>query len=169
MAANNREAFLNERMSSTNVAFTSQQQNPMSMMFQRPMNPIPMMGGGMPMISMNPVAMAMGMGMNGFSPMGAMNGMNMMAGMAGANTMNNMANMGAMRFGMGPMGAGTSMGPVGMGIGNSPINSLTAMNMGVRGLGGRLNPNVGRMGMNASLGPARLTSRGQHSFHPYAR
>lgn len=159
MSSNNREAFFNDqasRIQSPNIAFASQQPNAMSMMFQRSMNQIPMIGGGMPMISMNPMAMAMGMGINGFNSMGAMNGMNMMNGMNGA---------GAMRLGMGPMG-GAGMGPAGM-AGNNAMG-FSAMGMGMRP-GGGLNTNMGRMAMNTGPGPSRMTSRGQHSFHPYAR
>jgi hypothetical protein len=165
MTSNNREAFFNDqasRMQSPNIAFASQQPNTMSMMFQRSMNQIPMIGGGMPMISMNPMAMAMGMGINGFNSMGGMNGMNMMSGMNGTNTM---ANMGAMRLGMGPMG-GAGMGTAGM-AGNSSMGM--GMRPGMSGLGGGLNTSMGRMAMNTGPGPSRMTSRGQHSFHPYAR
>jgi len=161
MASNNREAFFNDqasRIQSQTAAFASQQPNAMPMMFQRSINQVPMMGGGIPMMSMNPIAMAMGMGMNGFNPMGGMNGMGMM------NGMNGIGNMGAMRLGMGPMGGG--MGVAGM-AGNGAMNN---MGMGMRpGMGG-LNPNMGRMvTMNTGPGPSRMTSRGQHSFHPYAR
>ena len=156
MPSNNREAFLNEqasRMQSPNISFASQQPNAMSMMFQRSLNQMPMIGGGMPMMSM--MAMAMGMGINGFNPMGGINGMNMMNGVNGTNTLSGVANMGAMRLGMGPIG--------GMMAGNSPMMSMRA------GMNGGLNGNMGRMAMNTGPGPSRMTSRGQHSFHPYAR
>ncbi|KAF5375350.1 hypothetical protein D9615_008024 [Tricholomella constricta] len=201
----------NQGMSS-NISFTQQQQpNQMSMMFQRPIGQVPMMGANMPMMNMNPMAMAaMGMGMGGFNPMAAgMNGMNMMGGMNGMNSMggamnsmgnmnamSGMGNMGAMRLGMGPMGmAGTGMGAGGMGtggmgaggmgagmggtgmVGAGGMGGMNAMGMGMRpnmaGMGvGAVNPNFGRMTMNAAAagpGPARITSRGQHSFHPYSR
>lgn len=165
VTSSNREAFFNDqasRLQSPNVTFASQQPNAMSLMFQRSMSQIPMIGGGIPMLSMNPMAMAMGMGMNAFNPMGAMGGMNMMGGINGAN---GVGNMGAMRLGMGPMGAGmagnTSMNINGMGMGMRP---------GMSGLGSSLGgPNMGRMAMNTGPGPSRMTSRGQHSFHPYAR
>ncbi|GLB44646.1 putative RNA recognition motif containing protein [Lyophyllum shimeji] len=151
----------------------------------------------MPMMNMNmnPMAMAaMGMGMGGmggFNPMAAgMAGMNMnmmgaggMGNMAGMGGMGNMAgmggmgNMGAMRLGMGPMGmGGTGMGAGGMGgtgmMGAGGMGAMGAMGMGMRqGMAG-MSPNFGRMSMNAATagpGPARVTSRGQHSFHPYSR
>ncbi|KAG5638412.1 hypothetical protein H0H81_000189 [Sphagnurus paluster] len=186
-----------------NIPFTPQQQqqqqpNQMAMMFQRPMGQVPMMGGNMPMMNMNPMMAAMGMGMGGFNPMGGMGGMNMMAGMNGMNNMGaagmggmgnmnamggGMANMGAMRLGMGPMGMGTGMGAGGMGTGMAGtgmaggMGNMAAMAMGMRpnmsGMSaGAVNPNFGRT-INAAAttgpGPARITSRGQHSFHPYSR
>ena len=151
-------------MQSPSVTFASQQPNAMSMMFQRSMHQLPMIGGGMPMMTMNPMAIAMGMGMNGFNQMGGMNGMNMMNGMNGTNVMNGVGNMGAMRLGVGPMG-GASMGVTGM-AGHSSMNGLSSMGMGMRTSG--LNTNMGRM-MNTGPGPSRMTTRGQHSFHPYAR
>jgi RNA-binding protein Musashi len=173
MTSNNRETFFNDqasRMQSPNVGFASQQPNAMSMMFQRSMNQMPMIGGGMPMMSMNPMAMAMGMGLNGFNSMGGMNGMNMMNGMNGTNTLNGVGNMGAMRLGLGPIGGGMGAGGI---AGNNSMNGLSAMGMGMRtgmsGVGGGLNMNMGRMAMNTGPGPSRMTSRGQHSFHPYAR
>lgn len=164
-----REPFFNDRELRTSPAampFIQQQPNPMAMLYQqRPMGQMPIMGAGIPMMSLNPMAMAMGMGMNGYNAMGGINGMNgmgMMGGMNGMNNvMHNMNGMGAMRLGMGPMG---STGMVGGGVNN--------MGMGMRpgmppmGVG---NPNFGRMAMNTGLGPSRMTSRGQHSFHPYAR
>jgi RNA-binding protein Musashi len=165
-ATSNRETLFNDqasRMQSPNVTFASQQPNAMSLMFQRSMNQFPMIGGGVPMISMNPMAMAMGMGLNGFNTMGGMNGMNMMGGMNGTNVING----GGMRLGVGPMG-GASMGTAGM-AGNNPM-TLSAMGIGMRpGIGGGLNTGMGRMAMNTGPGPSRMTSRGQHSFHPYAR
>ncbi|KAF8064160.1 hnRNP A1-gamma isoform [Lyophyllum atratum] len=166
-----------------------QQPNQMSMMFQRPMGQVPMMNANMPMMNVNPMAMAaMGMGMGGFNPMAGMNGMNNMGamnGMANMNAMSGMGNMGAMRLGMGPMGmGGTGMGTAGMGagmtgtgMGTGAMGGMNAMGMGMRqnmtGMGGgAVNPNFGRMAMNAATagpGPARVTSRGQHSFHPYSR
>ncbi|KAF7330819.1 HnRNP A1-gamma isoform [Mycena venus] len=123
------------------------------------------MGTGMPMMgmNMNPMAMmGMGMGMNGFNPMAGMGGMNMMGGMNGMmNGMNGMGNMGmgGMRMGMGPIGGtGTGMGVGAMG--------MTGMRGGMAGM----NPNFGRMVMNAgAAGPARTNNRGQHNFHPYSR
>ncbi|KAJ7638403.1 hnRNP A1-gamma isoform [Roridomyces roridus] len=171
---NNNNAGFNDQNSRTppqTLPFVSPQQQ-MSMMLQRQMGQVPMMGGvmgangmaapamgpgAMPMMGMgmNPMAMmGMGMGMNGFNPMMGMGGMNMMGGgmgMAGMGGMNNMG-MTGMRMGMGPI-AGTGMGAMG----------------GMRG--GMMNPNLGRMAaMNTGgVGPARTNSRGQNNFHPYSR
>ncbi|KAJ7477186.1 hnRNP A1-gamma isoform [Mycena galericulata] len=182
--ANGRESpMFNDRDSRTppqSMSFVNPQQQ-MSMMFQRQMGQVPMMGaamgggmgggmgatgtGVMPMMgmNMNPMAMmGMGMGMNGFNPMSGMGvgGMNMMGGMggmAGMSGMNNNMGMGGMRMGMGPIGGtgtGTGMGAMGM--------------AGMRA--GMMNPNFGRMVMNAGgAGPARTNTRGQHNFHPYSR
>ncbi|KAG5349622.1 hypothetical protein E4T56_gene10275 [Termitomyces sp. T112] len=175
------------------MGFTPQQQqqsNQMSMMFNRPMAQVGMMGGNMPMMNMNPMAMAMGMGMGGFNPMAGMNSMNMMggmngmSGMAGMNgmvgnmggAMGGMGNMGAMRLGMGPMG----MGGTGMGGSMAGTGMVGAGGMGVMGMTGMRNNVVGIAGGGAGFGrsmgtaavgpgPARATSRGQHSFHPYSR
>ncbi|KAG6855625.1 hypothetical protein H0H87_012930 [Tephrocybe sp. NHM501043] len=179
----------------TVMAFTpthqQQQSNQMGMMFNRPMGQ--MMGGNMPMMGMNPMMAAMGMGMGGmggFNPMVGMNGMNMMGGMngmsnmGGMNAMGNMGgmtgmgNMGAMRLGIGPMGMGGStgmssptMGGTGMTGTMAGMNAMGMANMrnNMAGMGG--NPGFGRtMGAAAvGPGPARATSRGQHSFHPYSR
>ncbi|PFH45978.1 hypothetical protein AMATHDRAFT_70802 [Amanita thiersii Skay4041] len=173
-----------------NIPFTPQQPNPMTMMMQRSaMNQMPMMSPAMPMMNMNPMAMAaMGMGMGGMNGMngmmgGGMNGMNGMgmmgngvgmAGMGGMNGMGGMGamgNMGPMRLGMGPMGA-MGMGAGAMG-GMGAMGGNMAMGMGMRaGMGGAMGGGgaMGRMGMNTGgPGPARITSRGQHNFHPYAR
>jgi RNA-binding protein Musashi len=167
VTSSNRETFFNDqssRLQSPNVTFASQQPNAMSLMFQRSMGQIPMIGGGIPMISMNPMAMAMGMGMNAFNPMGGMGGMNMMGGINGAGTLNGVGNMGAMRLGMGPIGTGVT--------GNTPMN-INGMGMvmrpGMNALGSLGGTSMGRMAMNTGPGPSRMTSRGQHSFHPYAR
>ncbi|KAF8690929.1 hypothetical protein AX14_002930 [Amanita brunnescens Koide BX004] len=158
-----------------NIPFTPQQPNPMAMMFQRGMNQIPMMGGGMPMMGMHPMAM-MGMGMGGMNNMmgggmGGMMGAGGMGGMTGMGGMGGMGNMGPMRLGMGPMGA-PSMGVGGMGVG-AGMAGVGGMGMGMRAGMGAMGGGVGgmnRMGMNGGgPGPARLSSRGQHSFHPYAR
>ena len=167
ISSNSREGLFNDqasRMQSPSVAFASQQPNAISMMFQRSMHQLPMIGGGIPMMTMNPMAIAMGMGMNGFNQMGGMNGMNMM----NLNGTNGVGNMGAMRLGVGPMG-GAGMGVTGM-AGHNSMNGLNSLGMGMRtsALGGGLNTNMGRM-MNTGPGPSRMTSRGQHSFHPYAR
>lgn len=178
-SSNSREPFFNDRESRTPSAplpyIAPQQPNPMSMLYQRSMGQVPMMGGGMPMMNMNPMAMAMGMGMNGYNQMGGMNGMNMMGGMNGMNNMNGMGGMGgmgAMRLGMGPVGMG--MGTVGMGNGGAGVGGPVGVGVGGMGMGmrpgmGVMNPNFGRMAMNAGPGPARISNRGQHSFHPYAR
>ncbi|THH16285.1 hypothetical protein EW146_g4325 [Bondarzewia mesenterica] len=157
-----------------------------------------MIGGGMPMMGgFNPMSMSMGMnrfgmgsmggmgamgnmGAAGMPAMGAMGGMSPMGGgMAGG--MNNMGAgmagvMGGMRLGMGPMGGAGGMNPGGMGpVGQ--VGAMGAMNAGM-GMGGGMRPGMGMMGaargrgggaMNAGPGPARMMSRGQHSFHPYAR
>lgn len=167
---NSRDVAFNDQVPRTatpNMNFPSQQANPMSVMYQRSMSQVPLMAGNMPMMGMNPMAMAMGMGMHGFNPMGGMNAMNMMNGMNPMGVMNGMGNMSAMRLGMGPMGTG------GMGQASAGMVGMNPLGMGIRpgmnGMGGGLNPNLGRMAMNTGPGPARLTSRGQHSFHPYSR
>ncbi|KAJ7179569.1 hnRNP A1-gamma isoform [Mycena filopes] len=188
MANGGRDAAFNDRDSRTppqsSMPFGNNPQQ-LSMMYQRQMGPVPMMGNtmgggmnggmgggmgnggmgnagmgtgmgsgmgaggmgaGMPMMGMgmNPMAMmGMGMGMNAFNPMAGMGGMNMMGGMNGMTGMNPMGNMGmgGMRMGMGPIG-----------------------------MAGAMNPNFGRMMMNAGgAGPARSNTRGQHNFHPYSR
>ncbi|KAG6871953.1 hypothetical protein C0995_014552 [Termitomyces sp. Mi166 len=178
----------------TAMGFTPQQQqqsNQMGMMFNRPMGQVGMMGGNMSMMNMNPMAMAMGMGMGGFNPMAGMNGMNMMggmngmSGMAGMNGMGNMGamggmgNMGAMRLGMGPMGmGGAGMGASMAGTGMVGAGGMGGMNaMGMAGLRNNIAGMAsGGTGFGRSMGaavvgpgPARATSRGQHSFHPYSR
>jgi len=155
------------------------------------------MMGSMSMMNMNPMAMAMGMGMNGFSGMGGMYPMNMMGGMNGmplnfggmngmsgmnamggigginlmnGGGMNNMAMMNSMGgMGMIPARLGTSS--TGMGIAGPTNTAMTGpMNVGMRpGQIGSINSNLGRVTTNAGVGPARVTSRGQHNFHPYAR
>lgn len=120
------------------------------------------------MIAMNPMAMAMGMGMNGFNPMGAQNSMNLMGGMNGMNAMNAMGGVRGLRIGMGPMG---SIG-LGNGLGAGSVGGLDHMGMGMRpamGIVGSVNPSLNRLAMNGGPGPSRLTNRGQHHFHPYAR
>ncbi|KAI9454230.1 hnRNP A1-gamma isoform [Lactarius psammicola] len=170
----------------------------MSMMYQRMMGGMgttpygAMMGGGMGMMGgFNPM-MGMGMGMGRFG-MGGMGGagmgaMNPMAA-ATAGNMGGGGNMGmggggvgAMRLGMGPIGmTGTGAGMGGMvaaggaGMGGAAAAAAAAaagmgmgmgmrQNMGMMGGVGR-----GRPGINQGPGPARVTNRGQHGFHPYAR
>ena len=58
--------------------------------------------------------------------------------------------------GMGMMGGFNSM--MGMGMGG----------MGHFGMGGMGGVGRARPGMNQDPGPARVTNRGQHGFHPYA-
>ncbi|KAH7911795.1 hnRNP A1-gamma isoform [Hygrophoropsis aurantiaca] len=171
------EAYFPETNSRTpnmpNMPFSAPQANPATnMLYQRMMGQMPMMGnGGMPnMNMMNPMMMGMGMGMgmgggmNNFNQMGGMGGMNMMGGM---NPMGGMNSMGGMRMGMGgPMG-GMGMVPnaaAAMGMNNMNMR----MRPGMAGIGG-MNPNAGRMPMGTGLGPTRMSTRGQHSFHPYAR
>ncbi|KAF7301266.1 HnRNP A1-gamma isoform [Mycena indigotica] len=143
-----------------------QQQVPMPipMMFARPgmmngmagMNAMGMGGMGN-MMGVNP--MMMGMNPMSMMGMGMMNGMGAMNNMA----MNNMAQMGMggpMRMGMGgPMAAMGGAGAMGMG------------NMTMPTLRGGMGINFGRTPAmtNGSGGPARISTRGQHSFHPYSR
>ncbi|KAH7882144.1 hnRNP A1-gamma isoform, partial [Phlebopus sp. FC_14] len=166
-----RDAYFNDQDSRTptapSVALTAQQVgNPAaSMIYQRMMGQMPM-GGGMGM--MNPMMMGMGgMGVGGMGNFGGMGmtGMGMMGGamnpMAGMNPM-------AMRMGMGmggPMAMGMMQPGVGMGMGNMGMRMRQGMGMGAAtGMA-----NTGRMAMNSGLGPSRMSTRGQHSFHPYAR
>ncbi|KAH9061948.1 hnRNP A1-gamma isoform [Lactarius vividus] len=140
----------------------------MSMMYQRMMSGMgntpygAMMGGGMGMMGgFNPMmGMGMGMGRFGMGGMGAMGnaGVGAMSPMASAGNMGGGANMGMTGAGVGGMraAAAAAMGGMGMGM---------RQNMGMMGGGvGR-----GRPGMNQGPGPARVTNRGQHGFHPYAR
>ncbi|KAK7050025.1 hypothetical protein VNI00_005457 [Paramarasmius palmivorus] len=126
------------------------------------MNGMNMMGGmngmgGMGM--MNGMNMVNGMGMGGMGAnmsggMGSqMNGMGNMGNMGNMGGMNNMGSMtGGMRLGMGPMGAQMGGGMMGM------------VRPGMNAVGG-----LNRMQTNAGVGPMRMSSRGQHSFHPYSR
>lgn len=158
------------------LPFVPQQQNPMSMMYQRSMAAaaqLPMMGNNMPMMNMNPMAMAMGMGMNNFNQIGGMNpavsGMNMMGGTGGMNPMgvagmgagmNNMAgpmgNMsGTTNMGMNNLGAmRLGMGPMGVGVGGGGgmaggMGAGGMGNMGAVGMGGGMVGNMGA-GMNST-------------------
>ena len=79
-------------------------------------------------------------------------------GMTGAEA----ACMGGMVAGGGAAGMGAAAGEAGaagMGMGMGMWQG-----MGMMGGVGRARP-----GMNQGLGPARVTNRGQHEFHPYAR
>lgn len=156
-----------QRMPTSNMNFLpANQQNPMAMLYQRSMaqNPLAMM-------NMNPM-MGMGMlGMNGFNAMNNMGGgipaMNMMGtGLNGlGNGMGNgMGNVNPMRFGVGPIGN--------LGLGNQSFlggggGGVQVRNpgMGMRQVAG----GVGRIAGNSGPGPTRMTARGQHGFHPYAR
>ncbi|KAF8645624.1 hypothetical protein AX16_007706 [Volvariella volvacea WC 439] len=132
-----------------------QVQNPMSMMYNRPMNQVPMVGNAMPMMNMNPMAM-MGMGMNGFNGMGAMGagGMNMMGnaaaaaaagGMGGMNAMGAMNNMG----GMGNMAAMSTMGNMGN-MGNmAAMGNMSGMRLGMGPMGAAANMGTGMGAMTA--------------------
>ncbi|KAK0463146.1 hnRNP A1-gamma isoform [Desarmillaria tabescens] len=132
-----------------NMSFTNAQEArpPMPFISQQP-NPMsmmyqrmPMLPSGMPMMSMNPMMMGQ------FHPMA---GMGMMGGM-GMGAMNG---MGGMRLGMGPMG--------GMSGGMGVRGGMPGMN--------RVAGPVGRMvTTGGGVGPSRVMTRGQHSFHPYAR
>jgi RNA-binding protein Musashi len=165
----------------------------MSMMYQRMMNGMgtpygAMMGGGMGMMgSFNPMmGMGMGMGRFGMGGMGGMGGgggavagINPMAAAGAANMSGNMGMGGAvggMRLGMGPIGMagqGANMGamvPGGMAaaaMGGGGMAMGMRQNMGMMGAGA--GAGRGRPGMNQGPGPARITNRGQHGFHPYAR
>ncbi|ESK91652.1 hnrnp a1-gamma isoform [Moniliophthora roreri MCA 2997] len=117
------------------------------------MNGMNMMGG---MGNMGGMGGNMGGGMGGgnMGQMNAMGNMGQMGNMGNMGGMNNMGNMaGGMRLGMGPMGAQMGGGMVGMGM-RSGMNPMAGMN---------------RMQANAGVGPLRMSSRGQHSFHPYSR
>lgn len=185
--AANREPYFNDQDTRTPsapiVPFNAQQAgNPAaSMLYQRMMNQLPPMNGAPNMNVMNPMMMGMGLGMGGMGGMnnmghmGGMNGlgslgmggMGMMGGMGPMNGMNPMA----MRMGMnGPMGMGMMGQPgAGLGIGNVGMRMRQGMGMGPMGVGPGMNANAGRMTMNPGLGPSRMSTRGQHAFHPYAR
>ena len=170
MHQGSREPYFNDsdsRTPNTTTMGFPQQVNPAAtnMLYQRVMNQMPMMGAAN-MGMMNPMMMGMGMGMAGMGGMGGMGGMNGM----GMNMMNGISPMGgigmnAMRMGMPGMGIMGTAGPgAGMGMNN--------MGMRMRqGMAGAITPaaNAGRMAMNQGLGPSRMSTRGQHSFHPYAR
>jgi len=90
--------------------------------------------------------------------------------------MGGMNPMGNMRMGMGPMGGMTGMPTSQMAaqggmaaVGAAGMGGMNGMGMGVRQGMGAVNPNFNRMAMNSGPGPARATTRGQHSFHPYSR
>ncbi len=161
----------------------------MSMMYQRMMNGMGtpynamMGGGGMGMMGgFNPMmGMGMGMGRFGMSGMGGMGGagagvggMNPMAtGNMGGGNMGMGSGVGGMRLGMGPIGmsgAGAGMGGMGAGgMGAAAAMGGGGMGMGMRQNMGMMNAGRGRPGINQGPGPARVTNRGQHGFHPYAR
>jgi RNA-binding protein Musashi len=163
----------------------------MSMMYQRMMNGMNtpygamMGGGGMGMMgAFNPmVGMGMGMGRFGMGAMGGMGGSGAVSGMtpmaAGSSMGGNMGMGGAvggMRLGMGPIGmtgGGTGMAamvPAGMGTAAAAAAmGGGGMAMGMRQNMGMMGAGRGRPGMNQGPGPARITNRGQHGFHPYAR
>jgi RNA-binding protein Musashi len=176
MQQGNREPYFNDsdsRTPNTSAMTFPQQANSAAtnMLYQRVMSHMPMMGATN-MGMMNP--MMMGMGMSG---MGGMNGMGGMGGMAG---MGGMGGMGMnMMSGLSPMG-GMGMNAMRMGMPGMMMNATGAgAGMGMNNMGMRMrqgmtgavtpNPNAGRMTMNQGLGPSRMSSRGQHSFHPYAR
>jgi RNA-binding protein Musashi len=172
-----REPYFNDtdsRTPNTTAMGFPQQANPAAtnMLYQRVMSQMPMMGAAN-MGMMNP--MMMGMGMGGMGGMGGMAGVGGMGGMGGMNAMG-MNMMGGINP-MGGMGMNAMrMGMPGMGMMNaaSPGAGMGMNNMGMRmrqGMTGSVTPNAnaGRMAMNQGLGPSRMSSRGQHSFHPYAR
>lgn len=168
-----REPFFNDAQTRTppqqHIPFIpQQQQNPLSFLsFQRPGGQVPLMGGGMPMMNMNPMAMSLGMQgfnqLNGMNMMG-MNGMNAMGMMGNMSGMPGVGNMGAMRLGMGPMGGVGGSGSAGAGGGTGGMGRL-----GMMGGAAAMNAGYGRAGLNMGVGPSRVTSRGQHNFHPYTR
>ncbi|KAF9472827.1 RNA-binding domain-containing protein [Pholiota conissans] len=141
-----------------NFSNLQNQQNPMSMLYQRSMaqGPFGMMG-------MNPM---MNMMMNGYGMGNVLPAMNMMGGgldpMANIGNMS-MAGMGGMRLGMGPVASLGMTGNPGV-IGAQKMGNTRATGMGLRNASG-FNGMVG----NTGLGPTRATTRGQHSFHPYSR
>jgi RNA-binding protein Musashi len=146
-----REPYFNDtdsRTPNTTAMGFPQQANPAAtnMLYQRVMSQMPMMGAAN-MGMMNPMMMGMGMDMmGGINPMGGM-GMN------------------AMRMGMPGMGMMNAASPgAGMGMNNMGMRMRQGMTGSVTP-----NANAGRMAMNQGLGPSRMSSRGQHSFHPYAR
>jgi len=167
-----------QRMATSNMNFLpANQQNPMAMLYQRSMvqNPLAMM-------NMNPM-MGMGMmGMNGFNAMNNMGGgipaMNMMGTSLNglANGMTNgigsgMGNVNPMRFGVGPI-ANLGIGNQNfMGGGGGQTGGIQVRNpgMGIRQITGGVGLNHGRISGNSGPGPTRMTARGQHGFHPYAR
>ncbi|KAG2076476.1 RNA-binding domain-containing protein [Suillus decipiens] len=177
MQQGSREPYFNDsesRTPNTSAMAFPQQANSAAtnMLYQRVMSHMPMMGAAN-MGMMNPMMMGMGMGgmggMNGMGGMGGVGGLGGMGGM-GMNMMGGISPMGgmgmnAMRMGMPGMGMMNAAG-AGAGMGMN--------NMGMRmrqGMTGTVTPNAnaGRMTMNQGLGPSRMSSRGQHSFHPYAR
>ncbi|KAF8267768.1 hypothetical protein EI94DRAFT_1829932 [Lactarius quietus] len=154
-----------------------------------------MMGGGMGMGMMpgfNPM-MGMSMGRFGMGGMGGVGAMNPMAAatagnMAGGNMgMGAAGGVGGMRLGMGPIGmGGTGAGMGGMvapgaagGMGGAAAAAGAGMGAAAMGMGMGMRQGMGMMGgggvgrgrpgMNQGPGPARVTNRGQHGFHPYAR
>ncbi|TFK37646.1 hypothetical protein BDQ12DRAFT_685050 [Crucibulum laeve] len=149
------------RASSTSSVFSSTP-SPMATPYQSSISQMPMTGVSMPMLSMNPMMLAMGMGMNGYNGIGVMNPMTMMGG--GIN-MGSMGNMATARMGMVPMGA-SNMGGMMSGM---PASGTGYRGLPVNGMSGLVNGNLPRTFMNAGPGPMRLTSRGQHNFHPYTR
>jgi len=151
------------------------QQNPMAMLYQRPMaqNPLAIM-------NMNPM-MGMGMmGMNGFNAMNNIGSgipvMNIMGtglnGLANgmANGMGNgMGSVNPIRFGVGPIG-NLGLGNQGfMGGGGGQAGGIRNPGMGMRQVSGGVGLNHGRIAGNSGPGPTRMAARGQHGFHPYAR
>jgi RNA-binding protein Musashi len=160
----------------------------MSMMYQRMMTGMgtpygAMMGGGMGMMGgFNPMmGMGMGMGRFGMGGMGGMSGAGVggmtpmaatAAGMGGNMGMG--GTVGGMRLGMGPIGMAGTTGGMGGGMVAGGMGGAAAMGGGGMGMGMRQNMGMmgagrGRPGMNQGPGPARITNRGQHGYHPYAR
>ena len=162
-------------MPTTNMNFiAANQQNPMAMLYQRPMAQNPLV-----MMNMNPM-MGMGMmGMNGFNAMNMGSGiptMNMMStGLNGitngiTNGMGNgMGNVNPMRFGpIGNHGLG-NQSFMGGGSGQSSGVQVRNPGMGMRQVASGGGLNQGRIPGNPGPGPTRMATRGQHGFHPYAR
>lgn len=127
--------------------------------FMPPMNtpnPLGMLNPRFLPLGMMNMNQMMGMGFNGLNMGSSVPGMNPMG--VGMDGIFNIGNMGGIRLGMGPIGG------LGIGAGLALPTALrnTPQPNGLRPAG------MGRV-TGSALGPSRTTSRGHHSFHPYAR